>query len=136
MTSIAMSRKHRHHQAEPANQLTLNFEPTLAERYSSLREFIAHQIQVQEKPAKSIAMDMDMAPSTLSRKLSPAEGDTQRFNCDDLESYIRATGDTSCIEYLAAKYLHSDEARKVRAIARVEALSAELSQVLASLRSA
>lgn len=136
MTSIAMSKKRHQHRDESANQLTLNFEPALPERYSTLREFIAHQIQVQDKPAKSIAMDMDMAPSTLSRKLSPAEGDTQRFNCDDLEAYIRATGDTSCIEYLAAKYLHSDEARKVRAIARVEALAAELSHVMASLKAA
>lgn len=129
MPSIAMAKSKPH-----PNQLTLSFEPSLSERYSTLREYIAHQIQVQAKPAKSIAMDMDMAPSTLSRKLSPAEGDTQRFNCDDLESYIRATGDASCIEYLAAKYLHSDESRRVRAIARVEALSTELAHVLASLK--
>lgn len=115
-------------------QLTLNFEPTLPERFRSLREFIAHRVQVQAKPAKSIAGDMDMSPSTLSRKLAPADGDTQRFNCDDLEAYIQATGDTAAIEYLASKYLQSDAQRGARAIARVEALSVELASALASLR--
>lgn len=117
-------------------QLTLNFEPTLPERYRSLREFIAHRVQVQAKPAKTIAGDMDMSPSTLSRKLSPGDGDTQRFNVDDLEHYIAVTGDTSAIEYLAAKFLQSDAQRGARAIARVEALSTELAAALASLKAA
>lgn len=115
-------------------QMTLNFEPTLPERFPSLREYIAHRVQVQAKPAKTIAGDMDMSPSTLSRKLAPGDGDTQRFNCDDLELYIQKTGDTAAIEYLAAKYLQSDQQRSVRAIARVEALAAEMSSALASMK--
>ena len=120
----------------PDAQLTLNFEPALPDRFRTLRDFIAHRIQVQAKPAKTIASDMDMSPSTLSRKLSPGEGDTQRFNIDDLEHYIHVTGDTAAIEYLAAKYLCSDESRKIRALARVESLSAELSGLVASLKGA
>lgn len=115
-------------------QLTLNFEPALADRYRTLRDYMAHRVQVQAKPAKSIAMDMDMSPSMLSRKLSPGDGDTQRFNVDDLESYIQTTGDTSAIEYLASKYLCSDKLRQARALARVETLSAELSGLVASLK--
>jgi len=123
MTSVAPS------------QLTLNFEPALPERFSTLREFIAHRVQVQAKPAKTIAMDMDMSPSTLSRKLSPSDSDTQRFNVDDLEAYFRNTGDAAAvIEYLAAKYLTSDEQRQARAIARVEALATEFTRALASLK--
>jgi len=120
------------------SQLTLNFEPALTERFSSLREYVAHRVQVQPKPAKTIAMDMDMSPSTLSRKLTAGlqdgDKDTQRFNVDDLESFIRTTGDTTAIEYLAAKYLHSDEHRKSRAIARVEEMASELARALASLK--
>lgn len=122
MTSVAPS------------QLTLNFEASLPERYASLREFIAHRVQVQAKPAKTIAGDMDMSPSTLSRKLSPGENDTQRFNVDDLEAYMRETGDFSAIEYLAAKYLHSDEHRQARTIARIEALATEFNRALAALK--
>jgi hypothetical protein len=118
----------------PHSQLTLDFEPALPERFRTLRDFIAHRVQVQAKPAKTIAADMDMSPSTLSRKLTPGDGDTQRFNIDDLEHYIHVTGDTAAIEYLAAKYLCSDDSRKVRALARVESLSAELSGLVASLK--
>jgi hypothetical protein len=120
----------------PQGQLTLDFEPGLPDRFRTLRDFIAHRIQVQAKPAKTIAGDMDMSPSTLSRKLSPGDGDTQRFNIDDLESYIHVTGDTAAIEYLAAKYLCSDQSRKIRALARVESLSDELSGLVASLKGA
>ena len=95
---------------------------------------MAYRIQVQAKPAKTIAADMDLSPSTLSRKLNPSEHDTQRFNIDDLENYIKVTGDTSAIEYLAAKYLCSDESRRARAIAHVETLSAELVGLMASIR--
>jgi hypothetical protein len=118
----------------PASQLTLNFEPSLPEKYRTLRDFIAYRVQVQAKPAKTIAGDMDMSPSTLSRKLTPGDGDTQRFNVDDLEHYISVTGDTAAIEYLASKYLCSDESRKARAIARVEHLATEMANALASLK--
>ena len=118
----------------PDTQLTLNFEPALPERFRTLRDYMAHRIQVQAKPAKTIAMDMDMSPSTLSRKVSPGDGDTQRLNVDDLELYMQVTGDTGAIEYLAAKYLCSDATRRVRALARVESLSAELAGLVSSLK--
>lgn len=118
------------------SQLTLNFEPSLPDTFPTLRSFLAKQVQVQSKPMKSIAGDMDMAPSTLSRKLTPAENDTQRFNVDDLEIYMRVTGDTTPIEYLASKFLHSDAHRQARAIARVEALATELDRALQSLKAA
>lgn len=117
----------------PAAQLTLSFEPSLPEQYNTLREFIAFRVQVQQKPAKTIAGDMDMAPSMLSRKLTPSDGDTQRFNVDDLEKYITATKDTTPIEYLASKYLQSDASRQARAIARVEQLATEMGAALAAL---
>ena len=125
MTSVAIT---------PNSQLTLNFEPELPDRFSTLRDYLAFRVQVQAKTAKVIAADMDMGASTLSRKLAPNDGDTQRFNVDDLEKYILVTGDTSPIEYLASKFLSSDANRQARAIARVEALSNDLAAALASLK--
>lgn len=116
------------------SHLTLQCEPSLASRYATLRDFIADRVDKQRKPAKTIAMDMGMSPSTLSRKLKPAESDTQRFNVDDLESYMEETGDFAAIEYLAAKFLNSDEARKARAIKQVEELATDLFRVLAELK--
>lgn len=123
-------------------QLTLNFEPALPEKYRTLRDFIAYRIQVQQKPAKTIAGDMDMSPSLLSRKLTAglvpddASKDTQRFNCDDLENYINVTKDTTPIEYLASKYLQTDASRQARVIARVEGLATELAAALATIKRA
>lgn len=119
------------------SQLTLNFEPALPERWPSLRSYLAHRAQLQNKPLKVIAADMDISPSTLTRKLNPAEGDTQRFNLDDLEGYIQSTGDVdSVIEYLAAKYKDTDDARKARTLAKVESMLPELATLLATLKGA
>lgn len=117
-------------------QLTLSLEPGLLDRWPTLREYIAHRVQVQTKLAKTIASDMDMSPSALSRKLTPGEGDTARFNVDDLEKYIESTGDVAAvIEYLAAKYMGGgDEARRARALAQVEALLPELTRALTTVK--
>jgi len=119
------------------SQLTLNFEPSLPERWPTLRGYIAHRAQLQNKPLKVIAADMDISPSTLTRKLNPAEGDTQRMNLDDLEGYIQSTGDVdSVIEYLAAKYKDTDDARKARTLAKVESMLPELMSLIGSLKGA
>lgn len=119
------------------SQLTLNFEPSLPERWPTLRAYVAHRAQLQQKSLKVIAADMDISPSTLTRKLNPAEGDTQRMNLDDLEGYIQSTGDVdSVIEYLAAKYKDTDDARKARTLAKVESMLPELVALLGSLKGA
>lgn len=70
-------------------------------------------------------------------KLNPNEGDTQRFNVDDLENWLASTGDAhAVVEYLAAKFLDNDDRRKVRLISRVEGLAAELASALNSLKAA
>jgi hypothetical protein len=117
------------------NQFTLNLEPALTDRFGSLREFVNHRARVVALPLKAQAAELDMAVSTLSRKLNPAEGDTQRLNCDDLEAWLAATGDAAAvIEYLAAKFMQSDEARRNHAIAAVEGLMAQLGPLLAGLK--
>ena len=127
MSSLALTPK--------ASQMTFNFEPSIAERWPSLRSYIAHKAAMQQKPLKVIAADMDMSPSMLTRKLNPKEDDTQRFNTEDLEGYIQSTGDVdSVIEYLAAKYKDSDEQRKARTLAKVESMLPELASLLATLK--
>lgn len=119
------------------SQYTLNFEPALPERFPTLRAFVAHRSAVVSKPCKAQAADMDLSPSTLSRKLHPAEGDTQRFNCDDLEAWLHSTGDAAAVvEYLAAKFLDSDTARHQRVVASAEVLLGELAKLLPGLKAA
>lgn len=119
-------------------QLTLSLEPSLPDRWPTLREFVAHRLQVQSRPAKTIAAAMDLAPSTLSRKLHPSDSDTQRFNVDDLERYLQETGDAAAIiEYIAAKYMAGgDEARQARLLAAAERAMRELNLSLAAIKGA
>ena len=98
--------------------------------YDTLRDFVRHCVDVHPLPAKSIAMNMDLSPSALSHKLSPGIGETARFNADDLESYIKATGDTKPISYLVAKYCQSDAARKRNVLLQTEAMLAQVQRLL------
>lgn len=117
------------------SQFTLNFEPSLPERFPSLRQYVAHRAAITAKSMKTQAADMDMSPSTLTRKLNPAEGDTQRFNCDDLEGWLESTGEAAAVvEYLAAKYLDNDTSRQARVLAKVEGMLPELATLIEALK--
>lgn len=117
--------------------LTVNIDPGLPEQWSSLRAYISFRVQEQRLNASNLASKMDLSPSVLSRKLNQPEGDTQRLNCDDLEAYLQATGDIGAVmSYLAAKFMESPEARKDRAITRVEELASQMTAALASLKAA
>jgi hypothetical protein len=119
------------------SQMTFSFEPALPDRFPTLRAFVAHRAAVTTKSMKTQAADMDMAPSTLTRKLNPAEGDTQRLNCDDLEEWLASTGEApAIIEYLCAKYMDTPDARRARLLNKLEGLVPDLLASLASLRSA
>lgn len=120
------------------SQLTLNLEPSVVDRWPTLRKFIAHRIDVQAKPAKTIAAEMDLSPSVLSRKLNPGESDAQRFTVDNLEEYLHCTGDVQAvIEYLATKYAPGgDASRKARALSRLESLAATLEREIQGIKEA
>jgi len=121
---------------QPRSQLTLSLEPSLVERWPTLRQFLAHRLQMQAKPAKTIAAEMDMSPSALSRKLHPGETDTARFNVDDLEAFLTCTGDAAAIiEYVATKFMAGgDDVRRARLMAQAEAAAALLARTVAELR--
>jgi hypothetical protein len=115
--------------------MTLSFEPSLVDRFPTLRHYVAHRSTLTAKSQKTQAADMDMAPSTLTRKLNPADGDTQRFNLDDLEAWLKSTGEASAvIEYLAAKFMDTPEARKARVLSKLEGMVPELATLMASLK--
>lgn len=122
--------------ATEPSQLTLNFEPSLPETFGSLREYVAFRVQELKLNAKTLAADMDLSPTVLSRKLKPGDGDTSRFTLEDLEAYIKATNDTAPLEYLAAKFMDTPAARQARALSRAETLLSQLESVAASLRGA
>lgn len=121
---------------QPKAQLTLDFEPGLTERYPTAMDCLRGSVYASAKPVKTIAADMDLSASSLSRKLNQDPEDPRRFSLDDLENYIKATGDTSVVEYLAVKYLQSDEHRRQQALNTATRLLGELAPLLAALKGA
>lgn len=116
-------------------QLTLTFEPGLVERYPTALDVVRRVAYGHRNKLQVIAAEMDLSQSSLTRKLAQHPDDPRRFSLDDLERFIVATGDVTVVEYLAAKYLQSDDQRRASAISATEGLLRELSALLPALRS-
>jgi len=116
---------------QPAtSQLSLDFQPGLTERYDTLLACVSAGAYNHAKPLKSIAMDMDMSPSDLSRKLADNPNDPRRFTVGDLEAYIRATGDTTPIIYLAQKFCVDSEFKRREALSALAQMAPQIQALL------
>lgn len=91
---------------EVEGQLTLSFEPGIAERYGCLRECIA--AGVYRNGLGNTAIDLDVAPGNLSVQISADP--SRHFSVESLERYIEKTGDTTPIHYLIDKFLRESSA--------------------------
>jgi hypothetical protein len=107
-------------------QLTLKFDAGISENYQTCREYVAARVHLQGRPQKSIAADMDLSPSLLTRKLAQSPNDNSRFTLDDLEIYMAATNDTKPVLYLVEKYLSTCD--KAELEKQIQELQARLEQ--------
>jgi hypothetical protein len=114
--------------------MTLDLDLSLVERHPTLLDCLRAAVYSAPRPLKAIAADCDMSASDLSRKLSGNPEDPRRLSVDDLEAYVRGTGDTRPIAYLAAKYLQSDEARRAHTLSHAARLLEELAPLLAAVK--
>lgn len=104
-------------------QLTLDLDPRMHERFGSLRECVAQGIY--QRGLTKVAPSLDKAPGNLSVELS--EDPTRKFGIDSLERYIEAFNDLQPVYYLVSKFLKPDEAP------REPALPAEVLDLLARM---
>lgn len=110
----------------PPQQLTLELEPGLTERYRCLRDVMAAGIY--QRGLKRVAGDLDIAPGNLSCMLND---DSQRkFGTDDLERYIQTQGDLTPIQYLIARYMGDMAASEANTMKRVETLLGEVAALV------
>ncbi|MFT0547469.1 phage regulatory CII family protein [Allopusillimonas ginsengisoli] len=116
-----------------ATQLTIDFTPGLTERHDRLLDCIRQGAYSHRNPLKTIAADMDMSQSELSRKLANNPDDPRRLSVGDLEKYIEATNDTTPIYWLIEKYLQDDGVKQKHAMA---ALTKALPDLLALFKAA
>lgn len=101
-------------------QLGLSLDPQIACRYSSLRECFASC--VYRVGLGRVASALDVAPSNLSSMLS---GD-RNLDADLIERYMSEFRDTTPAEYLAARWLQSEEAVRSNALAQVSVMMQQL----------
>jgi hypothetical protein len=116
---------------QPANQLTLDFTPGLTERHASLLACARESVYTHRNPLKTIAADMDISQSELSRKLAGNPDDPRRLSVEDFEKLMEATQDFTPIYYLIEKYLTDEDMKQRRALAE---LARQLPDVLALIK--
>lgn len=107
------------------NQMVLDFEPGLTERYASARDVVA--TGVYQRGLKRIAIELDMAPSNLSVQLS--DDPSRHFSLDSAERYMERTGDYTPY-YLVEKFLGDKRNTKQAALEQIQALGPELLKLL------
>jgi hypothetical protein len=116
-----------------STQMTLDFEPGLTEKHPHLLDCVRAAAYTHRNPLKTIAADMDMSQSDLSRKLAGNPDDPRRFSLDDLERFVSATGDVSPVYWLVAKFLQDEKLKQDRAL---QALAKQMPQLLALIAAA
>lgn len=99
-------------------QMTLALDPGVS-IHPSLKACVAAGIY--SRGIVAVAGKIDASPSHLSEALSG--NDRRKFDVDDLEAYITATGDTTPIQYLAAKFLRDPGVIQQEALTRLVGLA-------------
>jgi hypothetical protein len=107
-------------------QLTLSFEPGLAQRFHSLRECVATGIY--QRGLHNVAPSLNKAPGNLSVELS--DDPTRKLGVDSLEDYIAKFGDLTPIYYLVEKFVGEKGAAKDSAMDELKALASQLQDTL------
>ncbi|UGB46969.1 hypothetical protein LQ772_06670 [Frateuria edaphi] len=113
-------------------QLSLTFEPGLAQRSRSLRDHMT--TRVYNRGLVDVAGQMDLSPSKLTEKLAGADsgGKPRGMTIDELETYIRVTGDISPVHYLVDKYLRDPAVAQQEALAKLASLAEVIPGLMAA----
>jgi hypothetical protein len=112
------------------NQLVLDFESGLTERHDSCLSVTREGAYGYKRGMKSLAADMDLSQSELSRKLADNPNDPRNFTLDDFENYLKKSGDLNPIYYLVEKYLTDDELKQKRAVVELAKLLPHISALV------
>lgn len=116
------------------HQLKMDFEPGITEQFRTLKQCVAAVVYGYRGGLSSVAAACDVSPSTLSRMLNENEDDPRHLPLDFLPSIIATTGDLRPLQWLAAKFIPDENARRDTALSRIEQLLPQLIADVASLK--
>lgn len=114
-------------------QLSLSFDPDLAEQHRSLKECVAGRIYQQRGGIAAVAGKLDMSPSHLSEVLAGGGDRHRKFDLDELEEYIAKYRDFTPILYLVAKFMPDASTAHAAAIEQLAAFTQQFPQIVAQL---
>jgi hypothetical protein len=113
-------------------QLEIDFTPGLTEQFPDFLDCIKASVYGCGRPFKSIAADVEMSPSELSRKLANNANDPVHFPAKELPALIAATKDLMPVYWLVEKFCENSDAKQRRAIEALAQLSRDLPRMLKS----
>lgn len=116
------------------SQLQLNFEPSIRQRFSTLRECVHHIALADPRGMKNVAADCDKSLSELSRCLSPSDGDPRSCDVNLMVAVMRSTGNTAPLQWLLGEFGIDEATRRATTLTRIDHLVAELSGLAAEVK--
>lgn len=111
-------------------QREIDFQPGLTEQFPRWHDCIKASVYGCGKPFKTVAADLDMSVSDLSRKLSDNPNDPVHFPLDRLPDLMEATGSRLPVMWLIERFLESPAARREHAIDRLSDLLPEIAELV------
>lgn len=114
--------------------LSITYQGGLTHTSRSLRELM--QVQVHNNGGVvAVAGKIDLSPSKLSEKLSGGDGGNRQrcLTIDELERYMKETGDVTPVHYLIEKFMTCPEAQHAEAIAQFTNLARAMAPLAQSL---
>ena len=111
-------------------QMQIDFEAGLLIQYPEFRDCVKASVYSCGRPLKSIAADLDMSVSELSRKLTDNPNDLVHFPNDLFDKLIEATGDKRPLYWLIEKFMEDPVAKKQRVIEEASGLVKRLGSLL------
>ncbi len=103
-------------------QYTFDFEPGLTERFKTWDSVLAAAVYGSRKGLNSVAADLDMSPSELTRRLNPDSDDARPLRTKDAIGIIRSTGDLRPVYWMLETFVNDPETMRHEALSRLPAL--------------
>lgn len=116
------------------SQLTLDFEPSIRQRFQTLRQCVHFAVLEDRRGIKAVASDCDISVSELSRRLAPTEGDPRSCDVDLMVAVMRSTGSRLPLQWLIGEFVPDEQSRHSAALTTVELLLPQLQAALAELK--
>lgn len=114
-----------------ANQLTLELEPGIRQRFSTLRECLHWTALNDPRGIKAIAADCDLSVSELSRRLHPSDDDPRSCDVNLMVRVMHSTRDLSPLHWLMAEFLQDEATKRRSAVDQLSNLMPQIAALLA-----